>query len=95
MKKINYILILALIGISSCKKADLELFPYNQIETTQAFNTEADVTLAVNGMYAGIRTSGSYYSGTWNIVADVLADNLISDKSGPGRGTLLTYSEWR
>ena len=95
MKKINYILILALIGISSCKKADLNLFPYNQIETNQAFNTEADITLAIDGMYAGIRTSGSYYAGTWNIIADELADNLISDKSGPGRGTGLTFAEWR
>lgn len=96
MKKIKYIAFAALVGIASCKKEKLELFPYNQIETTQAFNTETDVTLAVNGMYAGLKTSGSYFvNGTWNIIADVLADNLISDKSGPGRGTLLTFAEWR
>ncbi|HTL09299.1 MAG TPA: RagB/SusD family nutrient uptake outer membrane protein [Chitinophagaceae bacterium] len=95
MKKLTYIL-LAVAGLASCKKKDLELYPYSQIETTQAFNTEADVTLAINGMYAGLRTSGSYYvSGTWNILADVLADNLIVNKSGPGRGTLVTYGEWR
>lgn len=97
MKKISYIILAALVtGIVSCKKDELELFPYNQIETTQAFNTETDVTLAVNGMYAGLRTSGSYFvNGTWNIIADVLADNLISNKTGPGRGTLLTFGEWR
>ncbi len=95
MKKINYLLVLALLGFVSCKKSVLDLYPYNQIETSQAFNTEADVTLAVDGMYAGIRTSGSYYSGTWNIFADEAADNLISNKSGPGRGTGLNYSEWR
>lgn len=96
MKKMKYIVFAALVGIASCKKEDLELYPYNQIETTQAFNTEADITLAVNGMYAGLRTSGSYFvNGTWNIIADVLADNLITNKSGPGRGTLLTFGEWR
>jgi starch-binding outer membrane protein, SusD/RagB family len=95
MKKMKYIIFAALIGIVSCKKKELELFPYNSIETTQAFNTETDVTLAVNGMYAGLRTSGSYFVGTWNIIADVLADNLITNKSGPGRGTLLNFHEWR
>jgi starch-binding outer membrane protein, SusD/RagB family len=95
MKKIAIILTVLFI-FTACKKSDLELYPYNQIETTQAFNTESDVTLAINGMYAGLRTSGSYYvSGTWNIIADVLADNLIPNKSGPGRGSLITFSEWR
>lgn len=98
MKKLRFIIFAATAAglIASCKKKELELFPYNQIETTQAFNTQEDVTLAINGMYAGLRTSGSYFvTGTWNIIADVLADNLITDKSGPGRGTLVTYGEWR
>jgi hypothetical protein len=94
MKKVKYILFLSIIGFASCKKEQLELYPYNQIETTQAFNTEADVTLAINGMYAGLRTSGSYFvSGIWNIMADVLADNLIINQAG--RQTLKTYGEWR
>lgn len=96
MKKVFIICLATAISLGSCKKSKLELFPYNQIETSQAFNTETDVTLAINGMYAGLRTSGSYFvTGVWNILADVLADNLISDKSGPGRGTMLTYAEWR
>ncbi|WP_158275269.1 RagB/SusD family nutrient uptake outer membrane protein [Pedobacter sp. HMWF019] len=92
MRKYLYTMALAIAALGSCKKSDLNLYPYNQVETTQAFNTEGDVTLAVNGMYYGIRASGSYYNGTWNIVADVLADNLIS--SPAGRGTLLSYSRW-
>lgn len=94
MKKLRYIFFASLIGVASCKKDKLELFPYNQIETSQAFNTEADVTLAVNGMYAGLRTSGSYFvNGIWNIMADVLADNLIINQVG--RQTLKNYGEWR
>lgn len=96
MKRNKYIILAFLVGIVACKKSDLELFPYNQIETSQAFNTEADVTLAVNGMYAGLRTSGSYFvNGTWNIIADVMADNLITNQSGPGRGTLRTFANWQ
>lgn len=83
-----------MVAATSCKKTELDLFPYNQIETEQAFNTEADVTLAINGMYAGLKTSGSYYvTGIWNIVADALADNVIINQTG--RLTLKTYGEWR
>jgi hypothetical protein len=94
MKKYKYLIVAAaFIGATSCKKSELDLFPYNQVETSQAFNTETDVTLAVNGMYTGLRASGSYYAGTWNIVPDVLADNLIISQAG--RLTLKTYGEWR
>lgn len=94
MKKILLTLGIAAILISGCKK-DLTLYPYNQVETTQAFNTEADVALAVNGMYAGLRTSTSYWvSGTFNILPDVLADNLVLNPLG--RLSLKTpYYEWR
>lgn len=98
MRKISYIALVFLAGIASCKKEDLELVPSNQIETPVLleFKTENDVTLAVNGMYAGLKTSGSYFvSGTWNIIADVLADNVIINQSGPGRGTLRTTSNWQ
>lgn len=93
MKKYAYIFIGLLVSIASCKKSELELYPFNQVETSQAFENEADINLAVLGMYQGIRASGSYYAGTWNIVADVLADNLIINQQG--RLTLKTYGEWR
>jgi len=94
MKKVTFLIILAIVGMVSCKKSELDLFPYNQVETSQAFNTEVDVTLAVNGMYTGLRTSPWYFvNGPWNIVADVLADNLIINQTG--RLTLKTFGEWR
>ncbi|MBN9298640.1 MAG: RagB/SusD family nutrient uptake outer membrane protein [Filimonas sp.] len=92
MKKYLYITLSGFLLIGACKKSELDLYPYNQVETTQAFNTQADVTLAVNGMYYGIRASSSYYNGTWNIVADVLSDNLLTNKAG--RGSLLSYNQW-
>jgi hypothetical protein len=93
MKKLIYIFSGLLIVGTSCKKEQLDLYPYNQIETSQAFNTEADVTLAVNGMYEGIRSSGSYYVGTWNIMGDVLADNLVLNTQG--RLSLKDFYQWQ
>lgn len=99
MLKTKYIIGLALLaGVVSCRKKELELVPYNQISNPDllAFKNESDVNLAINGMYAGFKTSGSYFvSGTWNIIADVLADNLITNQSGPGRATLRTFANWR
>jgi len=92
MNKLKYIFLMLLLGgILSCKKDQLELYPYNQVETSQAFNTQADIDIAVNGMYSGLKNV--YVSGIWNIVSDVLADNLIINQTG--RLTLKTYGEWR
>ena len=93
MRKYLYILVASAAFLGGCSKSQLDLYPFNAMETTQAFNTEADVTLAVKGMYYGIRASGSYYNGTWNILADVLSDNLTS--SPAGRGTLQPYYKWQ
>jgi hypothetical protein len=91
MKKIFYLLLLTLF-FAGCKKTELELTPFNQIETASAFKTEPDVTLALNGMYNGLRVN-NYVNGTWNIIADVMADNLII--SSLGRQTLTTFGDWR
>jgi starch-binding outer membrane protein, SusD/RagB family len=81
MKKI--IIILGIIAlVSSCRKSELELFPYNQIETEQAFSTENDANLALNGMYFGLRASGSYYQGTWSIFGEVTSDNVLISTAG-------------
>ncbi len=91
MKKLLYILALS-VAFASCKKEELNLTPFNQIETASAFTTQTDVTLAINGMYTGLRTN-NYVNGTWNIVADALADNLII--SSLGRQTLTAFGDWR
>jgi len=91
MKKILFVL-LAGVLITSCSKKELELTPFNRIETTQAFNTEADVNLALLGMYQGLRAN-NYVAGTWNILADVMSDNLII--SSLGRQTLTVFGDWR
>jgi hypothetical protein len=91
MKKFFFLIVLYTC-FASCKKTELELKPFNQIETSSAFGTQADITLAVNGMYNGLRTN-NYVNGTWNIIADVLSDNLII--SSLGRQSLTVFSDWR
>jgi len=85
MKKILYTSALSalLIAGAGCSKSDLNLYPYNQVATEQAFVDQTSVQFDINGMYNGLRTANSYYvSGIWNIVADVLADNLVLDQVG-------------
>jgi hypothetical protein len=91
MKKILYLIVLSA-TFAACKKEQLDLTPFNQIETADAFKAETDVTLAINGMYQGLRAN-NYVNGTWNIIADVLADNLIV--SSLGRQTLTNFGDWR
>jgi len=87
------ILIAALLPVlGACSKSELNLYPYNAEEQTQAFNTEEDMTLAIRGMYYGIRASGSYYNGNWNIIADAMSDNLIISQAG--RKSLNDYQKW-
>ena len=81
--------------ISSCKKSELELFPYNQIETTQAFTNEAGASLALNGMYYGLRVAGGYYVQNWAISNEVASDNVIINSSGPGRLSQRFIHNWQ
>lgn len=86
MKKLIYTTALSAILIiagAGCSKDKLNLYPYNTVATELAFKTQADVTFDINGMYNGLRTSTSYFvGGIWNIVADVLADNLVLNQVG-------------
>ncbi|OCX52513.1 hypothetical protein BEL04_13725 [Mucilaginibacter sp. PPCGB 2223] len=92
MKKILYTAALASVLVAGCSKSDLDLYPYNQVATEQAFNSQQLVQFDINGMYQGLRASGSYAVGTWNIIADVLSDNLVLDQVG--RQSLKTYYQY-
>lgn len=91
MKKISLILF-TVVTLAACNKKELDLYPYNQVETTQAFNTTNDVDLALGGVYNGLRTAGSYYQGEWNIAFEVVSDNLILNTTG--RLSQQTYFYW-
>lgn len=77
MKKMfKYILTVTLVSLSivSC---DVERYPYDQIEQTQAFKTMTDAKTIMNGMYAQIRNRvyGIYLFST-DVQADLLNASL-------------------
>ena len=84
-------LFIAVCSAASCEK-ELNRFPYNALETSQAFQTPTDFENATKGAYQGMVQSGSYYGGDWILVPDILADNLLSGSAG--RQTGLTYHNW-
>ena len=93
MKKIFLSAIGLTLLLSACKKTELDLFPYEQFETTQIFTNANDASIALNGMYAGLRTSGSYYVGGWTIANEVTSDNLILSQGG--RQSQLVFHNWQ
>lgn len=84
MKKITYIIALLCVLVTGCSKSKLDLTPYNQEATSVAFATQTDASYAINGMYTGLRSgNGTYFvDGQWNIMADILADNLVLNQVG-------------
>lgn len=82
MKKIFLTVIGLTLLLSACKKTELDLFPFDQVETTQIFTNANDANIALNGMYFGLRNSGSYYVGTWNIIFEVVGDNVLLSQAG-------------
>jgi hypothetical protein len=91
MKKIKLIYsILFITFLSSCEDRLNEFEPYNAQTLDTFYKTPADFTQAVNGMYSGFRTNGYYAAnGTgsdYNILADILSDNLILNTEGRQSG---------
>mgnify|MGYP003575209490 CR=1 FL=1 len=79
--------IVALTTFASCKTDYLELDPTSAIPTSQALNTEADVRVALNGAYAGLRNV-DLYGRTVPVIGDVMADNAYQSTVNTNRYTL-------
>ncbi len=84
-------LISMLLWAGSCEE-ELEKYPYNALETSQAFETLTDFTNAARGTYQSMVASTSYFGGDWILIPDVLADNVLSCSAG--RLTALTFHNW-
>lgn len=93
IKIINLIALSSFILLSSCKRENLELDPYNSLPTETAFQTPQDFTNALRGVYRGFVFAGSYAGGEWVTMPDLIADNLVRVSSG--RGTGATYYFWQ
>jgi starch-binding outer membrane protein, SusD/RagB family len=73
MKKIFKLILAAVILSVATVSCELEKFPYDQIEQTQAFQTMSDAATINNGMYAQMR---SRIHGIFMFSTDVQADLL-------------------
>lgn len=101
MKRILILVLAAAICLGSCTKK-LDKSPYNSIPDEFAFNTEVDFGNAIKGMYTGMialtnlgtpAPLPSFYGDTWNLDADVMADNVIVGTAG--RGTRTIFHNWQ
>lgn len=77
MKKAIIIASLALgLFMSSCE-GFLDLYPHSAVAMDEAIQTEADVEVAVNGVYSAIK-SDAYYGRYFVVYGDVMTDEVAS-----------------
>lgn len=68
------------LGLFGCVD-QLNLTPNNSLDTEQALQRPSDFTNAIKGVYSRFRVAG-YWGGWYQIVPDVLSDNLILNSEG-------------
>jgi starch-binding outer membrane protein, SusD/RagB family len=86
MKKyfiITFILFTAFF-LNSCGKKFLTEDPYSSVAAADAIRSVGDMTSAVNGVYAGMRSS-NLYGRTLPMIGDLMADNIYISASNSGR----------
>ncbi|WP_295652182.1 RagB/SusD family nutrient uptake outer membrane protein [uncultured Mucilaginibacter sp.] len=86
MKRKNYIYIFlaGIIVMSSCKKQFLVETPPSATPVTSAIVTDYDMSDAVNGMYAAMRSS-SLFGRDIPVLGDVFSDNVYVSSTNSGR----------
>jgi len=78
-----YILCAAVIGLTSCSKSFLNELPPTAIPVSTSIQTESDMSDAVNGMYALMRSTNSF-GASIPIMGDLLADNTYVSSTNSG-----------
>src|SRR6201996_4718612 len=91
MKKIVYLSIVVLTGISSCKKFLTET-PYSLLSTNNFYQTAGDAAVALNGVFAPM-TAQTYYGRTsWTVTELGGEDLTVPSNSSSDRLTLGNYT---
>src|ERR1044072_1802034 len=100
--KMLAVVVLLATGVS-CKKSFLELTPPTAVSPEDALKTEADVLVAVRGIYAGLRTGMSIgttsyapdaFGRTIPLLGDLMADNTYQSSSNSDRYTNFNAYNW-
>jgi len=91
MKK-YFIIAAALSGflLNSCSKKFLTENPFSSVAASDAIRSVNDMTAALNGVYAGMR-SANLYGRTLPIIGDLMADNIYISAANSGR----YLSQWQ
>lgn len=84
--KIVLLSCLVLAGTSSCKKSFFDMQPYDALPVNNAVQTDADLNVLVNGMYASLRNV-DLYGRTLPVKGDLAADNVYLRTGNSGRYT--------
>ncbi|QKJ28920.1 RagB/SusD family nutrient uptake outer membrane protein [Mucilaginibacter mali] len=84
IKRSLYILFAAATMLASCKKEFLDEKPPTAVPVADAIKTESDLTDAVNGMYAAMRST-LFYGRDVPFLGDELADNTYISSNNSGR----------
>src|SRR5437764_10507652 len=84
------IIILSVIGFSSCRKELLSPVPPTSLSDVVAFATADRTAQAVNGMYAGLKV-GAFYGGRYYNYQDIRGEEFINEL-GNGNTNLQTWN---
>jgi starch-binding outer membrane protein, SusD/RagB family len=77
---------LALTTFTGCKKEFLDLRPYTSLTPEDALATEADLRVAMTGVYNGLRAVGTF-GRTVPVLGDLMADNVYQHPQNSNRYT--------
>src|SRR5690348_12935829 len=77
-KIIFSLLVLGMVGVSSCDKDKLYPVPTTQISEASAFATPDRILNQVRSLYSSTR-SGQYYGGRYVIYNDIKADEFVNE----------------
>ncbi len=81
---IPYIITASIILLSSCSKSFLDKKPFTSNDLSTAISSEADLGVAINGMYASLRAT-DLYGRSVPLKGDLMADNAFVATANSGR----------
>ncbi|RYE22824.1 MAG: RagB/SusD family nutrient uptake outer membrane protein, partial [Sphingobacteriaceae bacterium] len=93
MKKHITIFLLALVLFTSCKKSFIELSNPNEVPVANAFKSENDVLLAVNGAYTALR-SGNNIGESSGLFTDERSDDTGRDDAQSNAGEPFQFGDF-
>jgi hypothetical protein len=80
----SYIMLAGMLLITSCSKSYLDKTPFTSNDLGTAISSEADLGVAVNGMYASLRST-DLYGRSIPVKGDLMADNSFVTTANSGR----------